>query len=233
MLDRYKRFIKSGAYYCSCSITFIQNESKNCSPYPWFLPDLEATDQIRTEEARPEDLLNLSMINEVTQPRYKVAKSFLNLVNKIKKRIDIENPYVGKEIKQLPIDKYERFRILFETIDSRDLHQMCVDSVSHDWIKNENEFSLSPEWVSWQRICLADAIVRNYYYLRQLGGGLGKVRVEHDYHDMEYVLLLSRADCLLTRDEKLIKPLAKAAFPDKDVYSSLDEVPDQYLCHWD
>ena len=59
-----------------------------------------------------------------------------------------------------------------------------------------------------------------------------KKHAEHDYQDMEYVLLLSRADSLLTRDKKLVKPLAKAAFPEKDVFSSLDEVPDEYLCNW-
>lgn len=65
-----------------------------------------------------------------------------------------------------------------------------------------------------------------------MGGGPGEERAEHDYQDMEYVILLSRADCILTRDEKLVKPLAKAAFPDKDVFSSLDEVSEDYLCNW-
>ncbi len=88
MISRYKRIIKAGAYYCSCSITYIQKEAASSNPFPWFLPDLE------------------------------------------------------------------------------------------------------------------------------------------------YVLLLSRADGLLTRNEKLVKPLAQAAFPKKDVFSSLDEVPEEYVCHW-
>jgi hypothetical protein len=232
MLSRYTRFIKAGAYYCSCSIAFIQSECKNCLPYPWFLPDLEATKQIQTGEARPEDLFDLNTYGEISKPRYKVAKAFLNVSDKLKKRIDIDNPYISKEIKQLPLDMYERFRTLFKSIDSQNLHQICVDSVSHDWIKNEKQFCTSPEWISWQRVRLTDAIVRNYYYLRQLGGGPGEERAEHDYQDMEYVILLSRADCLLTRDEKLVKPLVKAAFPDKDVFSSLDEVPEDYICNW-
>jgi len=41
-----------------------------------------------------------------------------------------------------------------------------------------------------------------------------------------------RADGLLTRDKKLVTPLAQAAFPEKDVFFSLDEVPDEYLCNW-
>jgi len=44
-------------------------------------------------------------------------------------------------------------------------------------------------------------------------------------------LLLSRADCLLTGD-KGCSCLAKAAFPEKDVFSSLEDVPKVYLGHW-
>jgi len=36
----------------------------------------------------------------------------------------------------------------------------------------------------------------------------------------------------LTRDKKVVEPLARAAFPEKDVFSNLDEVPDEYLCNW-
>jgi hypothetical protein len=233
MLERYKRFIKSGGYYCSCSVTYTQNEGENSHSFAWFLPDLKATRQIRKGEVRLEDLLDSRMTGEVSQSRHKVAKAiFLDLSDKLKNRIDLENPDVGKKIKDLTSDRFERFRVLFKSIDARDLHQMCVDSFPHDWIKNERTFCLSPEWMSWQLIRLTDAIVQNYCYLRQMGGGPRDERAEHDYQDMEYVLLLSRADCLLTRDENLVKPLARAAFPDKDVFSNLDEVPDDYLCDW-
>ena len=232
MLSRYKRLIKAGAYYCSCSIAFIQSESKNCLPYSWFLPDLDATEQIRIGERRPEDLPDLTTYDEISRQRYKVAKAFLNVSDKLKNRIDIEDPYVGKRIKQLPSDKFERFRVLLEYIDAHDLHQRCLDSFPDDWIRNETRFCLSPEWMSWQLIRLTDAIVLDYRYLRQMGGGPGEERAEHDYQDMEYVLLLSRADGILTRDKKVVEPLARAAFPEKDVFSNLDEVPDEYLCNW-
>jgi hypothetical protein len=49
---------------------------------------------------------------------------------------------------------------------------------------------------------------------------------------LEYVLLLARADAIITRDKKLVEPLARAAFPEKDVFSSLEEVPDSYRCDW-
>lgn len=214
-------------------MTYTQSEGKHGRPYPFFLPDLDATKQIRTGEARLKDALDSPMAGEVSQSRHKVSKAVLvDLSAKLKKRIDKERPDVGKKIQDLTSDRFNRFRILLESIDARDLHQMCVDSFHHDWIKNEKKFCLSPEWIGWQLIRLTDVIVQDYYYLRQLGGGPGDERAEHDYQDMEYVILLSRADCLLTRDEKLVKPLARAAFPDKDVFSSLDEVPKGYVCNW-
>ena len=48
---------------------------------------------------------------------------------------------------------------------------------------------------------------------------------------MEYILLLSRAGGLLTGD-KVSGTLAKAAFPEKDVFSNLEDVPDEYIYHW-
>lgn len=233
MLSRYKKLIKAGAYYCSCSITFIRNECENCVPYPWFLPDLEATEQIRKDKASVGDILDSpKTVGAAFQSRCKIAKSmFIDLSDKVKKRIDLENPDVGNKIKDLTSDKLERFRILFESIDKNDLHQMCVESFPSDWIKNEQKFCLSSGWMSWQHIRLTDAIAQDYYYLRQLGGVPGNERAEHDYQDIEYVLLLSRADGLLTKDNGCLC-LAKATFPEKDVFSSLDEVPEDYICNW-
>ncbi len=54
--------------------------------------------------------------------------------------------------------------------------------------------------------------------------------ISNDFHDMEYVASLSRADGLLTGDKSLVDPLARAAFPAKDVFSSLEDVPESYRC---
>jgi hypothetical protein len=122
--------------------------------------------------------------------------------------------------------------MLFKQIDKRNLHQIVVDTTPADLIRDKARFCLSHEWISWQLMRLSDTMVDNYYYLCQKGGPPQDKHAEHDYQDMEYVLLLSRADGLLTRDEKLVRPLAKAAFPDKDVFSSLDQVPEEYVCRW-
>ena len=232
MISRYKRIIKAGAYYCSCSIAYLQSEASSSNPFPWFLPDLAATEQIRTGKARLEEVIDSSTTEEIFESRCNVArKVFVGLSDKLKKRINEENPAVGKKIKELPSDRFERLRKLFERIDAKSLHQVCVDSIPNDWIKNRAQYCLSPEWMSWQNFRLTNATVMNYHYLHQKGGGPGDKTAEHDYQDMEYVLLLSRADALLTKD-KGCSSLAQAAFPEKDVFSSLDEVPDEYLCNW-
>ncbi|UCF17053.1 MAG: hypothetical protein JSW59_06240, partial [Phycisphaerales bacterium] len=192
MISRYKKLIDAGAYYCSCSVKYIKSEAKNCCPYSWFLPDLEATQQIRTTEVRLEDALDPTMAAETYQSHCKVAKAiFLDLSTKLKARIDIENPDVGKEIRQLPTNSLERYLHLFECIDAHSLHQTRVDSIRDEWIKDKMKFCSSREWMTWQCVRLTDAIVQNYYYIGQTGGVPGDDRAEHDYQDMEYVLLLS------------------------------------------
>lgn len=233
MLGRYIRLVKAGAYYCSCSVAFIQYEGTKCCPYPWFLPDLRATEQIRTGEAPLETASDWSGAEDVFKSRCEVArKRFVELSGRLKNRIDVENPEVGKVIRELPADTFTRFEKQFERIDARDMCEVALDSTPADWIRDKTEYCLSPQWMSWQHLRLTWALVGEYYYLRQMGGVPGGERPEHDYQDMEYVLLLSRADALVTGDKKLAKPLAHAAFPDKDVYSSLDDVPDKYRIDW-
>lgn len=232
LLQKYEELVKSGAYYCSMSLTFVEWECRQCQPYPWLLPDLGATKQIQTGERRPADLLRSSGYRELSQQRYKVAKAFLNSSKKVKNGIDVEDPSVGQKIRQLPSDRYERFRILLEFVDSSTIHESGIESVPHDWIRDEEQFCLSPDWMSWQRIRLTDVLANNYHYLRRTGDPPGAEGAEHDCQDLEYVMLLSRADAIITRDKKLVEPLARAAFPKKDVFSSLDEVPASYRCDW-
>ena len=235
MLDRYKKLIKSGAYYCSLSITFIRSECENCAPYPRFLPDLEETKRIQAGKACLYDMLGSSETRETSLSRCELAKSmFVDLSDKVKKGIDTEHADVSSWLRQLSSDRFDRFQRLFERIDTQEFRQICVDSLRGVSIKDKAKFGSSPEWISWQYFRLMYVIAQNYHYLR-LTDAMPKreiERAEHDYQDMEYVLLLSRAEAILTRDKKLVGPLAQAAFPEKDVFSSLDEVPDDYICNW-
>lgn len=52
--------------------------------------------------------------------------------------------------------------------------------------------------------------------------------ISNDIYDIYYVSHLSQVSGLVTGDKNLVRPLAMAAFPDKDVFDSIDEVPDRY-----
>ncbi len=52
--------------------------------------------------------------------------------------------------------------------------------------------------------------------------------ISNDIFDIFYVSHLSQAGGLITGDKRLVLPLAMAAFPDKDVFGSIDDVPYRY-----
>lgn len=52
--------------------------------------------------------------------------------------------------------------------------------------------------------------------------------ISNDIYDIYYVSHLSQVGGLVTSDRNLVRPLATAAFPDKDVFDSIDDVSDRY-----
>jgi hypothetical protein len=92
---------------------------------------------------------------------------------------------------------------------------------------------LHSDWVTWHLLRLSQAWGIEIS-CRSTTSNLSTVLrdISNDFWDIEYVVSLSRADGILTNDKNLVRPLAKAAFPEKDVFHKLDEVPDEYLCHW-
>jgi len=234
LLDDCRHLILAGAYYCSCSIYFLKWEGWNICPYPLFLPDLEKTERIRAGYVRREDSFSPQELEEILDVHTRVAKNIFNgTVERVGSRINSERPDIAVNVRALPQETCKRMKLWLDEFDRVGMHEVAVRSMQDDWIKDDAKFCLSHEWISWQYFRLASVLANEYYYRGQTGGMPGVQGAEHDYQDMEYVLLLSRAEGLLTRDEKLVKPLAEAAFPNKDVFSSLDEVPDEYVCHWD
>ncbi|MHC4546816.1 MAG: hypothetical protein ACYSYL_20240 [Planctomycetota bacterium] len=233
LLDRCRNLIRAGAYYCSCSVYFLKWEGWNICPYPPFLPDLEKTERIREGHVRHEDSFSPQELEEILDVHTRVAKNiFLGTVERVGSRISSERPDIAANVRALPQETCERMRLWLDEFDRVGMHEVAIRSMPDGWVKTNAKFCRSQEWISWQYFRLASVLANEYYRLTEMGGVPGIERAEHDYQDMEYVLLLSRADGLLTRDERLVKPLAEAAFPNKDVFSSLEEVPEEYVCHW-
>jgi hypothetical protein len=91
---------------------------------------------------------------------------------------------------------------------------------------------LHSDWVTWHLLRLSQAWGIELS-CRSTTSNLSTVLrdISNDYWDIQYVVSLSRTDGILTKDKNLIIPLAQAAFPEKDVFSDIDEVLYEYLCH--
>jgi len=52
--------------------------------------------------------------------------------------------------------------------------------------------------------------------------------ISNDVFDIHYVSHLSQVDGMVAGDKRLVQPLTIAAFPEKDVFDSIDDVPERY-----
>jgi hypothetical protein len=234
LLERCKTVIDSGAYYCPRSMTYAKWEAQNSSPYSWFIADLKRTNLMRKKNSvRKEYTFDPNELRQVYDLHYEIAKGILSdTSDRLRKRMASERPDIVKEVKKMPQDKTSRLVKWFEIADKISLHNIAVSKVPAKFIKDGSKFCLSEKWISWQYFRLIRVLVDDYYYYSETGGSPQGEKIEHDFQDMEYVLLLSRTDALITRDSNLVIPLAKAAFPDKDIFSDLNRVPKDYVCHW-
>jgi hypothetical protein len=74
-------------------------------------------------------------------------------------------------------------------------------------------------WFTWQMTRLWFAFCIEWTFKKNQTGSSEKRDISNDLYDLEYVTYLSRVDGLLTNDKKLQVPLAKAAFPKKEVFT--------------
>lgn len=81
----------------------------------------------------------------------------------------------------------------------------------------------------WQMLRLCNAWGTELASKRnQSGPDFENRDISNDIYDIYYVSHLSQASGLLAHDKDLVEPLAIAAFPDKDVFRSIDDVPFRY-----
>jgi hypothetical protein len=138
-----------------------------------------------------------------------------------------------KEIERWPdIDasRGQRLREYTQDCDRENLHD-AANQLFPQIIRCPEKYCLSQEWVSWQFVRVSMVWQMERAILHQARGRLKHKDLEDDYADVQYVTLLSRADGLLMHDP-FWQLLAKAAFPEKNVFSSLEEVPQSYRCDW-
>ena len=232
LLDRFRDVILAGGCICPRRNTIIQKEAENLSPYGP-LVDMQtilAVRQTFQENKRP---YNSKEVETAHKNELEMAQMIIYLADGFTQKLASEQPELLTEIRKCDSSKMGRSDRLVkraEFVDSQDIHHASEEMLK-GFTNRPEEFCLSDEWVSWHFLRLYLILFMERTFSRHTGNTSGRISIEHDLQDITYVLLLSRADGLLTRD-KGCSYLAKAAFPEKDVFSGLDEVPEEYLGDW-
>jgi len=232
LLDRFRKVILAGGCICPSRNTIIQKEAENLSPYGPLvdIQEIPAVRQTFQENRRP---YNSKDVEAAYKNELEMAQMIMDSADNFTEKLASEQPKLLTDIRKCDNSKggsLERLVKRAEFVDSQDIHS-ASKKLLKGITKFPEKYCLSDDWVSWHFLRLILILSMERTFLRHKGDTSGIIPVEHDIQDLIYVLLLSRADGLLTRDDGC-KCLAKAAFPQKDVFSSLNEVPEEYLCHW-
>ena len=225
LLHRVDDVVKAGAYFGRSSRSILQEEKKSRRSVGSLI-DEDVTQRIR--EGRlilTKDLVEheARICRQTFQPLCdflsQLALTYLTNIQKKDLHSDFQKEIQGT----CTVDRFRKWLQVAQQMKTAILDYWIPDMVS----------DIMDEWYTWQVIRLWWAWTIEWAGKRaHIPQRIHTFDVSNDLYDMEYVAYLSRAEGLLTHDERLVVPLAQAAFPDKDVFSSLDEVPEEYLCHW-
>ena len=227
LLNRYQQVILAGGFFCPSVLCIAQAEAESLQPYGP-LPDLAGTESWRRAFRNGWGLSVPADARLVRGEHLSVAKSVLEHNRMIKDRLFKEqSERAVLEIGHAQTSRVDRLRRWARIVDGWPLARWSTGVLEH-FRSPVDDRLLSDRWVTWHHLKITAIMGLEY---RFLGESRPADKVEHDLQDMEYVSLLSRADAVLSKDKGL-RDLARAAFPEKDVFSSLEEVPESYRCDW-
>ncbi len=222
LLSRIQKIIRAGAYYAYSPFNLCEKEKKAFLPVDSII-DENSTNAIRTGILSDDGDYFKHEAKCYWQTVQPIVKGLLRIGEKF--YANIQRDMINGMRKEDMVDKASRFKSWVQATDqsmNKFIKKLKPDIASY----------LTPDWYNWCDIRLRIALSLEWAWQKAKCGSFPKLKyASHDFHDMQYVTYLSRADGILTRDRKLMDPLARAAFPEKDVFFSLDEVPEEYLCN--
>jgi len=231
LLRRFQRLIASGGNICQEGRYIVEKEGQTLRPYG-LLANHDETERWRKAFEEGKILAVPPDIGNVRKSHKDSARITLDLHEKVTDEIGGEKFRIAaNEVRKSAVNRHERFKIWVRVVDTLDIHRIAA-CVLTKFTNTPDKYCLSADWVTWHYLRISTICTFEYTFLKGKPGKNQQRNAEHDLQDEEYVWLLSRADGLLTRDKKLISSLAKAAFPEKDVFSNLNEVTEDYKCNW-
>ena len=219
LLKRLHQLLKVGAYLSYQLMQIVGDEGKNLCPCTSII-DYSWTEKLRANLLREEDTIAKEQIARIKNDRSKIAMAVVKLAKR-SQGLESKQPGYLKEIRSLKMDRKQRFHEWIKRVDKNDIHRLAAEFFSRH-VMNPKRFCLSTEWLSWHYTRLIYAMVFEYCYLEAIGGCPMGEKAEHDFMDIAYLTFFAKADVLLMKDVNL--EVARVAFPNKKVYSSIHEI---------
>ncbi len=229
LLYRIRDVMLAGGYTCPNSSHIVRKEGRTLQPYG-YLPDLGETLAIRKEFEKYTKVSKSPSIKNIQRDAMSSAQTLCDLAKRVTSIIASKEPEASKAARSSESTRLERFGWWANMTNNEDIHKLMIDK-GRDLTNSPDKYCLSSDWASWHYLRLISVVCSENIFLAGKSGDIYIEHAEHDLQDLEYVLLLSRADGLLTRDDGCAC-LAKTTFPDKDVFPNIAKVPNEYVCHW-
>lgn len=203
--------IKAGANIGYQSAELLKEEKTTLKPINTILNEAY-TKQLRNSTLE----INLDLIKQLaTSYMYVTKRKIDELLERAKRlyKILCENQkFIEGFHKPTTIEK--RFKKWILCMD----YNNFLDNIVKKYFTEQSSSYVNSNWYTWQYLRLCYAYLLDWCHKKSLIGSCEKKDISNDFYDIEPVLYLLRADGLLTNDTKLEIPLAKAAFPKKDVF---------------
>ena len=220
LMQKLLKVVKNGAYAGKSPAKIVEEERLRNATIE-SLVDMKQTQVMRESELDDEV--------DFEEVRKECDKMFESPTDFVKKWADQYYKTIGKKEKERDFrDEVDEVELVGRLVKWLRAVNEKKDDILNLYGSNGRRVVPADGW-EWQmvRLCLSwgteMAIKRN-----KSGISFESYDISNDIFDIYYVSHLSQADGLIAGDKKLVRPLAIAAFPDKDVFSSIDEVPVRY-----
>lgn len=212
--------IKSGAYAGKSPAKIVEEERLRNAVIKSLI-DMEQTQFMRESEL--EDDIDFEEV------RIECDKMFKSLTDFVKQWAEQYFRTIGEKKKEKDFrDEVDKVDLVGRLVKWLRAVEEKKEDILNFYGRDERRIIPTNGW-EWQMVRLSLAWSTEMAVKRNKSGiSFESYDISNDIFDIYYVSHLSQADGLIAGDKKLVRPLAMAAFPDKDVYGSIDEVPIEY-----
>ena len=211
LLTGLDKAIKAGAKMGHQSSELLKVESMTLCPVK------SVVDEVTTQQLRDSTLeISKDSIKQAADHCLKLTQQKINELLVIAETLyqDICKNRDFKKNFSKPTQIEERFKNWIQIVDSNNIIDNTIETLFGKQISSR----ANANWYTWQFARLWFAYCWDWSCKKSPPCSCVKKDISNDFYDIEPVLYLSRADGLLTNDQKLQVPLAKAAFPAKEVF---------------